>query len=138
MALEKKACLAAAAVCLLTLTGCAGGPQVRDLERRVSHLERRITDAAPAQETASTSARPPMEVVVASEAPRPRRDPATLTDRDVQRALRAAGYYTGAIDGKVGPLTIRAIRDFQRDHGLKVDGVAGRNTKRALVDNIDW
>jgi outer membrane protein OmpA-like peptidoglycan-associated protein len=41
-------------------------------------------------------------------------------------------YYTGAIDGKFGPATDRAVRDFQGDHGLAVDGVAGPDTRREL------
>lgn len=46
----------------------------------------------------------------------------------IQRALKNAGYYQGAIDGKVGAGTKDALRNFQRDHGLTVDGVCGRQT----------
>ena len=42
--------------------------------------------------------------------------------RRVQRQLAAAGYYRGAIDGVVGEGTRRAIRDYERDNGLVVDG----------------
>lgn len=50
----------------------------------------------------------------------------------IQRALVALGYDPGAIDGKPGPKTKRAIEDFQRDHGLHVDGIAGPKTIEAL------
>lgn len=52
----------------------------------------------------------------------------------LERSEDAGGgaYYTGAIDGKFGPGTDRAVRDFQGDHGLAVDGVAGPNTRRVL------
>ena len=50
----------------------------------------------------------------------------------VQKALKEAGYYTGQIDGKVGQQTIKAIREFQRDHGLKTDGIVGQNTWKEL------
>lgn len=40
----------------------------------------------------------------------------------VQRQLAAAGYYRGAIDGIVGDGTRRAIRNYERDNGLRVDG----------------
>jgi hypothetical protein len=40
----------------------------------------------------------------------------------VQRQLAAAGYYHGAIDGIVGDGTRRAIRNYERDNGLPVDG----------------
>lgn len=46
----------------------------------------------------------------------------------IQRALRKAGYYQGEIDGKVGSGTKQAIRNFQRDNGLKTDGICGRQT----------
>ena len=44
------------------------------------------------------------------------------TAKRVQRQLSAAGYYRGAIDGVVGDGTRRAIRNFERDNGLPVDG----------------
>ena len=40
----------------------------------------------------------------------------------VQRELATAGYYRGAIDGIVGDGTRRAIRNYERDNGLPVDG----------------
>jgi hypothetical protein len=40
----------------------------------------------------------------------------------VQRQLAAAGYYDGAVDGVIGDGTRRAIRNYERDNGLRVDG----------------
>jgi Putative peptidoglycan binding domain len=40
----------------------------------------------------------------------------------VQRQLADAGYYHGAIDGIAGNGTRRAIRNYERDNGLPVDG----------------
>jgi hypothetical protein len=40
----------------------------------------------------------------------------------VQRQLASAGYYHGAIDGVLGEGTRRAIRNYERDNGLVVDG----------------
>jgi Putative peptidoglycan binding domain len=40
----------------------------------------------------------------------------------VQRRLASAGYYRGAIDGVIGSGTRRAIRSYERSHGLPVDG----------------
>lgn len=50
----------------------------------------------------------------------------------VQIALYRHGYYKGPIDGISGPLTKRAIRDFQRTKGLKPDGAAGKRTRAAF------
>jgi len=52
--------------------------------------------------------------------------------RVLQRALRDRGYYTDSIDGKFGRNTCNAVMSFQRDRGLKVDGVVGRATWKAL------
>ena len=41
---------------------------------------------------------------------------------DVQRALAHKGYYSGAVDGDIGPQTQAAIRAFQRDSHSFVTG----------------
>jgi NlpC/P60 family/Putative peptidoglycan binding domain len=50
----------------------------------------------------------------------------------VQRRLAANGICV-AVDGEFGPVTRRAVRAFQRAHGLMADGVVGRKTWGALV-----
>jgi hypothetical protein len=54
------------------------------------------------------------------------------TVADVQRALARFGYYHGAIDGMMGPLTREAIRAFQASHGLAVTGRINRPLERRL------
>ena len=49
--------------------------------------------------------------------------PATVVTR-VQGGLSQLGYNPGPVDGQFGPQTADAIRDYQRDHGLLVDGRA--------------
>ena len=44
----------------------------------------------------------------------------------VQRRLASAGYYSGPIDGVVGSGTRRAIRAYERSHGLPIDGTIHR------------
>jgi murein L,D-transpeptidase YcbB/YkuD len=51
-----------------------------------------------------------------------------VTAQKVQKALQLAGYYKGTIDGKLGTKTNEAIRQFQKDHSLKADGVIGQQT----------
>jgi len=51
---------------------------------------------------------------------------------DLQRALTAAGFYLQSIDGQFGAATEGALKLFQRERGLTVDGVAGRETLAAL------
>lgn len=50
----------------------------------------------------------------------------------LQVALRAAHVYSGAVDGVRGPGTIAGVRAVQRRAGLRVDGIAGLRTRRAL------
>ena len=52
--------------------------------------------------------------------------------KDIQSALHNSGYYHGPIDGQIGPASRQAIRDFQSDQGLKVDGVCGQETWEKL------
>ena len=40
----------------------------------------------------------------------------------VQRDLQLLGYRPGPVDGLIGPQTKKAVRSYQRDHGLPVDG----------------
>ncbi len=40
----------------------------------------------------------------------------------VQAVLAKQGYYQGPIDGRIGPATSRAIRNYQRDSGLTPTG----------------
>lgn len=52
--------------------------------------------------------------------------------RDVQELLRDLGYYTAIIDGVFGRITRRAVIKFQQDQSLKVDGIVGKITLKAL------
>ncbi|MGH0944914.1 peptidoglycan-binding domain-containing protein [Bacillus mycoides] len=48
--------------------------------------------------------------------------------QELQEFLQSIGYYPGRIDGRFGPVTDRAVRDYQRDRGLFVDGRVGPET----------
>lgn len=43
-------------------------------------------------------------------------------EASVQQALARAGYYNGSIDGSIGPMTRRAIANYQADSGMRVTG----------------
>ena len=50
----------------------------------------------------------------------------------LQAALSDQGYDCGAADGIFGVKTEMAVRAFQKDNGLAVDGIAGKATQEAL------
>lgn len=51
----------------------------------------------------------------------------------MQMRLSSKGYSIGAIDGQAGSKTITALKQFQADNGLVVDGECGNNTWSKLI-----
>lgn len=51
---------------------------------------------------------------------------------DLQFRLQILGYYHQPLDGKFGYYTNTAVRQFQRDYGVGVDGIVGPKTWQAL------
>lgn len=51
-----------------------------------------------------------------------------------QRILTHLGYNPGEQDGIDGPKTQKAVRDFQKDVGIEVDGIAGPVTWGHLIE----
>jgi peptidoglycan hydrolase-like protein with peptidoglycan-binding domain len=54
----------------------------------------------------------------------------------VQQALLELGYKPGKADGAFGQRTRKAVIAFQREHGLKADGLVGPKTARALNEAL--
>ncbi|WP_433742883.1 spore cortex-lytic enzyme [Falsibacillus pallidus] len=52
---------------------------------------------------------------------------------ELQARLQYIGYYKGQIDGVFGWGTYWALRNFQSEFGLPIDGLAGAGTKQKLV-----
>lgn len=85
-------------------------PNVAKVELPTPPLRSDIKDtgekSAPRAEKAAALAAPSVDPVV----------------RDIQTELAARGYYKGEADGRTGPATAKAIRDFQTDRRMGVDG----------------
>jgi hypothetical protein len=109
------------------------------LEERVAQLER--TSVAGAGVSSDPLALPPPDSGMAIEEPRPRPSKRATTPtgpassssvkpstKEVQQALKNAGFYQGSVDGRSGPMTRDAVKEFQRVHGLQDDGVVGKQT----------
>ncbi|MDD5347220.1 MAG: peptidoglycan-binding domain-containing protein [Candidatus Omnitrophica bacterium] len=100
--------------------------QVQNLEKTVEQkdaeidsLRRSLSQTTEEKYTAAKMAR----AEAATEVP---------TIRQIQTALRNAGFDPGSIDGKMGRMTRSAVRDFQKANGLSVDGKVGKKTWAVL------
>ncbi len=54
----------------------------------------------------------------------------------VQKALTALGHDAGAADGKDGPATQKAVREFQASLSIQIDGIVGSQTRQSLMDEL--
>ncbi len=53
--------------------------------------------------------------------------------RNVQRKLKDLGFYKGTVDGDFGEATEKAVKAFQKQYGLTVDGKVGSATMAKLA-----
>lgn len=121
-----------AGVAGVALAGCATARPPAGLETRVQSLENRVQVLeADLQSGAPRANETSMSLPGGSEAFSG--DEKNMSKKDIQKALKNAGYYDGAIDGKIGPKTRSAIRAFQGDKGLRADGIPGSQTKEKLA-----
>lgn len=128
--------LSVMAVCLMFfVSGCATmrkdqGMQDQQLKVRIDSLEEELRKK---DEEISN-----LESELAESRQRATRRGASLqlSVRKIQTALKNAGFYKGAIDGKLGPQTKKAIREFQKDAGLMPDGIVGKRTREKLSNYL--
>lgn len=55
--------------------------------------------------------------------------------KSIQTKLKSWGYYDGDVDGIYGSKTFNAVKKFQKKNNLKVDGIVGDETLKALGIN---
>lgn len=61
-----------------------------------------------------------------------------MTMKQVQHLLAYHDLYKGTVDGLWGPVTQKAVRDFQAAFGLEVDGIVGPATEDALKHSVTY
>ncbi|MFH1281546.1 MAG: peptidoglycan-binding domain-containing protein [Candidatus Omnitrophota bacterium] len=57
--------------------------------------------------------------------------------KQIQTALKNAGYFQDVADGKMGRKTRLAIKEFQKANNLRADGKVGKNTWMLLKEYLD-
>ncbi|MEC5422443.1 spore cortex-lytic enzyme [Virgibacillus sp. C22-A2] len=57
---------------------------------------------------------------------------------ELQARLQYLGFYNGKIDGVFGWGTYWALRNFQYEFGMEIDGLAGETTKQKLVQASNY
>ena len=129
------ALLLVAALCV-TLSSCSKKQEtLEDMQQPMSpeDLNRLKTETqAPARPYAGTPSATVVSTTETKLEPLPPSGPFNPQPKEIQRALKNAGYYGGAIDGKIGPKSTQAIVAFQKDNGLVADGKVGLKTWAVL------
>lgn len=127
---------------LVALSGCAKKQEAEELQPIT--LESLNTTNSPAQAASDLKAQEanvPAVAVATTPAkelmPLPPQGPYKPTGIEIQTALKNAGFYTGNVDGKLGPKSKKAIEDFQSANGLKADGKVGAKTWEALSKHLN-
>ena len=123
------------------LSGCAKKQESEDLQQITLESLSAVNSPAPvASDFKAQEVNLPVVSVTSSvpkELPLPPQGPYKPTDIEIQTALQSAGFYSGNIDGKIGPKSKKAIEDFQSANGLKADGKVGSKTWEALGKDLN-
>ncbi|MDD5128947.1 MAG: peptidoglycan-binding domain-containing protein [Candidatus Omnitrophica bacterium] len=135
---------ASAVLMFAALSGCSKQQEAEDLQPvTLESLGASSQAQVMPQDVSTPAVAVPAPVASKELMPLPPQGPYKPTDIEIQTALKNAGFYSGSIDGKIGPKSKKAIEDFQSANGLKADGKVGAKTWEALgkylnvASNID-
>jgi len=130
--------LGVAVLFLAALSGCGKKQEVEELQP-ITMESLGASSSVPV--TASSEVKIPEAKVLSATTvavsakevlPLPPAGPYKPTNMEIQTALKNAGYYSGSVDGKIGPKSKKAIKDFQKANNLTMDGKVGPKTWEAL------
>lgn len=125
-------------VLLLNLAGCAtakkdiASEQVIQLKTQLDELETALKQKDEEIVYLETELQRMQMQSVLTEKKTSKSRGAALSFKDIQTALKNAGFYNGPIDGKIGRGTRSAIKAFQKDNNLTADGIVGEQTALRL------
>jgi len=129
----------------ISLAGCSKKePTLEELQQPMSpeDLNRLKTETSAVTDSAAAAklTAPVASVVSTTEAKMeslPPSGPYKPAAKEIQTALKNAGYYGGSVDGKLGPKSKKAIEDFQTANNLTADGKVGPKTWSLLSQYLD-
>jgi len=133
--------LGLAVVFVFSLSGCAMMRKNNDLEtqglrNQVTALESQLRakdeELNSLREFSLKSSEAPKEVMQKTSEVKQR-----PSDKQIQVALKNAGFYQGVADGKVGKGTREAIKAFQKANNLPADGKVGKKTWMFLKNYLE-
>ncbi len=111
---------------LMLLVGCASSPKKTEVQLQPSTSYQQVISAQGYEESwPAVDYEKPVKKAYSGVA-------VHLSLKQIQRALKNAGFYQGVIDGRIGARTKEAIVKFQKANGLKPDGIVGKRTTAAL------
>jgi peptidoglycan hydrolase-like protein with peptidoglycan-binding domain len=123
----------AAVVLVLGVSGCAKNEEM-DPSQELMSLE--DLSSMTVDETVNVTETDPLAAAKLEPLP-PAAPYGKPTAHQIQQALKNAGFYTGNVDGKIGPMTKEAIEEFQKANNLEADGKVGPKTWQALGKYLD-
>ena len=136
--------LGAAVVFVFSLSGCAttnknNELEIQGLRNKVAALESQLSEkdneiSSLKEVSVKTSEVPEASAEKVSKVSQVKERP---TVKQIQTALKNAGYYKGVVNGKMGRSTRHAVREFQKANNLPVDGKVGKKTWDVLKDYLE-
>lgn len=129
--------------CAIFLNGCAttpkgNNPEIQSLKNQVLALESQIQakdeEIKNLQESVNKGQEERVSVTKKSAIPEAKKHPSI---KQIQTALKNAGYYLGSVDGRPGKQTREAIQAFQKANNLKPDGKVGKETWNLLKKYLE-
>jgi peptidoglycan hydrolase-like protein with peptidoglycan-binding domain len=129
----------------LLLCGCGKKEQaLEEMQQPMSpddlnRLKTQATQVAANTTEQATTAAPEAAIVTNSGEklePLPPSGPFKPSAKEIQSALKNAGFYAGEVDGKLGPKSKEAVEEFQKANGLNADGKVGPKTWALLGKHL--
>ena len=135
----KAGVLVVSGIFLVCLSGCAttgskGQLEINGLKEKVSNLEMQLQQKdAEVNNLRQALVKKTEEGTVSNRQSKDpqgfaKEDPGKPSVKQIQKALKNAGFNPGPVDGRCGTQTRLAVKEFQKVNNLNTDGKVGKQT----------